>query len=177
MPGEVDFSAVYDELRRIAAGHLARGVPHASIQPTILVHEAWLRLNHRTWNSKTHFLALASRAMRLILIDAIRARGAQKRPGPAGRQEWPAGLEFATPELTCPAETLLDLNRALEELEAKDARKAKVVEMRFFGGLEFSEIADSLEVSLITAKRDWEFARAWLYSRLARSGLKSPDNP
>jgi RNA polymerase sigma factor (TIGR02999 family) len=177
MPGEVEFSAVYEELRRIAAAHLARGVPQASLQATVLVHEAWLRLNDRTWKSKTHFLALASRAMRMVLIDAIRARAAQKRPSSGERMEWGPEVAFAAPELKCPVEMLLDLNRALEELEEKDARKAKVVEMRFFGGLEFMEIAEGLEVSLITVKRDWEFARAWLYSRLGRSGLRSSDKP
>lgn len=177
MSNQAEFAAVYDELRRIAAAHLARRAPQPSLQPTLLVHEAWLRLNQRSWSSRTHFLALASRAMRLILIDALRARAAGKRPNSRNRLEWTPGLDFASPELTCPVDSLLDLNRALEDLEAKDPRKAQVVEMRFFGGLDFPEIAAHLGISLITAKRDWDFARAWLFSRLSRAALKPPDTP
>ena len=157
---------IYSELHKIAAIHLSRSVSHASMQTTQLVHEAWLKLHERGWKSKTHFLAMASRAMRMVLIDAIRARTAEKRQGDRERVDWAPGIEFAALQLSVPVERLLDLDSALEQLAEKDARKAQVVEMRFFGGMEFAEIAEALSVSLITVKRDWEFARAWLFARL-----------
>lgn len=161
-----DVDEVYSELRRIAAIHLSRSVRKPSLQATQLVHEAWLRLEGRGWRSKTHFLALASRTMRMLLIDAVRARMAERRG--AGQQplSLTEGVEFSTPSGAMPIERIIDLDRALHELAAKDDRKARVVEMRFFGGLELEEIAEALEVSLATIKRDWEFARTWLYTRL-----------
>jgi RNA polymerase sigma factor (TIGR02999 family) len=166
MSEQQSMDEVYRELQKIAAIHLSRSVRSASMQTTQLVHEAWLKLHERGWRSKTHFLALASRAMRMILIDAVRARMADKRQGDRERVEWTPGIEFQALELSVPMEQMLDLDAALTELAVKDERKAQVVEMRFFGGMEFGEIAEALGMSLITAKRDWEFARAWLYSRL-----------
>ena len=150
MSQEADVAAVYGELHKIAVIHLSRGGKQPSLQATQLVHEAWLRLAGHGWKSRTHFLALASRTMRMVLIDAVRARMAQKREGEWERLEW-----------------IFEIDRALDELALKDERKARVVEMRFFGGLEFPEIAEALEISLSTAKRDWEFSRAWLFGRLA----------
>lgn len=166
-------SEVYQELQKIAAIHLSRGARQPSIQPTQLVHEAWLRLNGRGWKSKTHFLALASRTMRMVLIDAARARMAAKRSGSLERVTWTPGMEPASAAM--PLESVIELDRALEELAAKDQRKARVVEMRFFGGLEFEEIGEALEISLATAKRDWEFARTWLFTRLS-AGLSGGRN-
>lgn len=159
---------VYTELRRIAAIHLSRSSPRPSIQPTQLVHEAWLRLAGRGWSSKTKFLALASRTMRMLLIDAIRARMASKRHGGRMHLELTEHVEFAADgQTTMPIEQIIEVDRALTELAARDERKAQVVEMRFFGGLEFNEIAEALEISLATAKRDWEFSRSWLFARLS----------
>ena len=157
---------IYSELHKIAAIHLSRSVNHASMQTTQLVHEAWLKLHERGWKSKTHFLAMASRAMRMVLIDAVRARTAEKRQGDRERIDWAPGVEFAALHLSVPVERLLDLDAALYRLAEKDARKAQVVEMRFFGGMEFTEVAENLEISVVTAKRDWEFARAWLFQQL-----------
>ncbi|MCU0245797.1 MAG: ECF-type sigma factor [Bryobacter sp.] len=169
MSGNTELAALYDELRKIAAAHLSRSVSQPSLQATQVVHEAWLRLQGKDWNSRTHFLALASRTMRMVLIDALRARTAEKRQGQRERVEWAPDAEFAAPGLACPIETVIDVDRALEELAAKDERKAQVVEMRFFGGLDFPEIAEALEVSLATVKRDWEFSRSWLFNRLSRN--------
>lgn len=163
---ESQTAEIYGELRRIAAIHLSRSLHKPSLEPTQLVHEAWLRLANRGWKSRTHFLALASRTMRMVLIDAIRARTAAKRYGNLERLELTPGFELACPELPLSAEQLLELDRALDELATQDERKAKVIEMHFFGGLEFQEIAEALEISLSTVKRDWQFSRAWLYTRL-----------
>jgi len=102
-----------------------------------------------------------------VLIDAVRARMAQKREGEWERLEWTPGVEMAGAGASVPVEQIIEIDRALDELALKDERKARVVEMRFFGGLEFPEIAEALEISLSTAKRDWEFSRAWLFGRLA----------
>lgn len=159
-----EITEVYAELQKIAAIHLNRFARTPSLQPTLLVHEAWVRLSGRGWKSRTHFLALASRTMRMVLIDAVRARMAGKRGGSWERVEWsdPAGASFSLP-----LETVIEVDRALTGLMEKDARKAQVVEMRFFGGLEFQEIAEALDISLATVRRDWEFARAWLFARLS----------
>lgn len=157
---------VYAELRKIAAAHLSRAVRRPSLQATQLVHEAWLRLSHKGWKSRTHFLALASRTMRMLLIDAVRARMAGRR----GAGESPLALtgdeEFATESGPMALERIIEVDRALDELAARDERKAKVVEMRFYGGLELEEVAEVLGISESTVKRDWEFARAWLFTRL-----------
>lgn len=178
IPGAGDSAAateVYAEMHKIAAIHLSRsgrgGTP--TIQPTALVHEAWLRLSGRaSWKSKTHFLALASRTMRMVMIDAARARLAEKRGGPdAQRVDWTADLQLGeTPQPEVPLDRVIEIDRALTQLAEKDERKANVVELRFFGGLDFEEIAEALAISVPTAKRDWEFARSWLFSRLSGTG-------
>jgi RNA polymerase sigma factor (TIGR02999 family) len=162
---EGDLESIYAELRKLAAWHLSRRAAQPSLQPTLLVNETWLRLARQPWKSKSYFLALASNAMRNVLVDYIRARLAEKR----GR-EWtrvtiepggePEGMTFSLVQV-------LAVHEALERLSQLDARKARVVEMRFFGGMEFGEIAEALKISLITAKRDWQFSRAWLYDSLA----------
>ncbi len=170
---------IYDELRKIAAIHLSRSARKPSLQATQLVHEAWIRLANRGWKSKTHFLALASRTMRMVLIDSIRARMAAKRQGNLERMELAPGFELATPEMPLSIDQLLELDRALDQLAAEDERKARIIEMHFFAGLEFQEIAEALEISLSTVKRDWQFSRAWLYARLkgpADDGTRD-DNP
>ena len=157
------FSLAYEELRRLAAS-VKRGDPNATLSPTTLVNEAWLRLGQRPWKSRSHFMAAASTTMRNLLVDYVRGRIAEKRGG-----EWirvsvdegrdPDGMTFSLAQV-------LDVHNALERLSALDARKARVVEMRFFGGMEFDEIAEALNISPITAKRDWQFSRAWLYDSL-----------
>ncbi|MCW5964105.1 MAG: RNA polymerase subunit sigma-70 [Bryobacterales bacterium] len=163
-----DSTEIYRELQKIAAIHLSRSSAEASIQPTQLVHEAWLRLHDRGWKSRTHFLALASRTMRMVLIDAVRSRMAEKRSGGWSRVTLTPNLDLSGPAL--PVESVIELDRTLDLLAQKDDRKARVVEMRFFGGLEFKEIAEVLAISEITAKRDWEFARTWLFARLSGQG-------
>jgi len=158
---------VYAELRKIAAIHLGRSVKSPSLQATQLVHEAWMRLGDREWRSKTYFLALASRTMRMLLVDSIRARLAQKRPSSHERLELTPDVEFGAHNWNMPVEQIIDLDRALEELAILNERKAQVVEMRFFGGLDFSEISEALDASVATVKRDWDFSRAWLYNKLS----------
>jgi RNA polymerase sigma factor (TIGR02999 family) len=158
---------VYRELHKIAAIHLSRSVRQPSLQPTQLVHEAWLRLHSQGWKSRTHFFALASRTMRMVLIDAVRYRMAEKRQADLSSITWTPGWEPSSTAM--PLESIIEIDRALTQLALKDERKARVVEMRFFAGLDFQEIAEVLEISLSTAKRDWEFARAWLFARLAEA--------
>lgn len=165
-PGEVD--QVYQELHRIAAIHVGRSAGSVTLQATQLVHDAWLRLSDRGWPSRTYFLSLASRTMRMLLVDRARARAAQKRPTSRERMELEDSAEIVASLGSVPLEQMIDLDRALDELKALDERKARVVEMRFFGGLQLEEIAEALEVSVSTAKRDWEFSRTWLFARLGR---------
>ena len=167
MPSQSGLEEVYSELRRIAAAHLNRRTPSPSLQPTLLVHEAWLRLSGKSWNSKTHFLATASRAMRNILVESIRRRMAAKRDGACRNITITSAPEVAAAPLGLPLPRLLELDQALDRLAALSPRRASVVEMRFFGGMEFTEIAEALEVSLITVKRDWAFSRVWLYEALS----------
>jgi len=161
-----DGAEVYRELRKIAAIHLSRAARQPSLQPTLLVHEVWLRLSGRGWKSRTHFFALASRAMRGILVDMARARLAAKRTPPAESLSISAAEAAEGGSSLLPIESVIEISRLLDELAEGDARKAQVVELRFFGGLEFNEIAECLNISLATAKRDWDFARLWLFSRL-----------
>jgi RNA polymerase sigma factor (TIGR02999 family) len=157
---------VYGELRRIAGRHLRR-LPSATLQPTVLLHEAYLRLDRShpgIWQSKTHFVATASITMRRVLVDYVRERTAHKRAGHCERVSLESSLLLQESSLS-PMD-LLALDEALIGLAAIDARKARVTELRFFGGLEFEEIAALLEVSVPTVKRDWRFARAWLFENL-----------
>ncbi len=161
---------MYAELRKIAAIHLSRGAKQPSLQATQLVHEAWLRLAGYGWKSRTHFLALASRTMRMVLIDAVRAGMGWRREGEGEGRGWTRGVEAGGQGSGVGLDRIIEIDRALTDLAEKDERRAQVVEMRFFGGLEFPEIAEVLGISLSTAKRDWEFARAWLFQRLAPPG-------
>jgi RNA polymerase sigma factor (TIGR02999 family) len=162
---ESDLESIYDELRKLAGFHLRRNAPLPSLQPTVLVNETWLRLARQPWKSKSYFLALASSAMRKVLIDYVRARLTQKR----GRAWTHVSIDVGSePEgLTVSLVQVLAVDEALERLSELDARKARVVEMRFFGGMDFAEISEALNVSLITVKRDWQFSRAWLYEALS----------
>lgn len=164
------YHAVYAELRRMADIHLARERADHTLQPTELVHEAYLRLIDRThaeWKDRAHFLAVASHAMRCILVDHARTRGRQKRGG--GWQRVPLDQAFALGSED--AHTLvLDLDRALDKLTAAEPEKARVVEMRLFGGLTHDECADILGISARSVARYWDYAQAWLYREMTADG-------
>jgi RNA polymerase sigma factor (TIGR02999 family) len=162
------FPLVYDELKRQARLFLNRERADHTLQPTALVHEAYLRLVEQTVltaANRRHFFGIASRLMRQILVDHARGYKAEKRGGAARRFSLDE-IEFL-PEQT--AGDLLSLNDALEKLEALDTRKARVVDMRFFGGLKETEIAEILGVTEKTVRRDWQFAKLWLYRELSQS--------
>lgn len=157
-------AVAYAELRRMARAHLAGERPEHTLVPTALVHEAWIRLGidrESVFDSREHFLRVASTAMRHILVDHARARRAAKRDG---------GLQVTLTEALgaeqAPLVDVLALDGALERLAEAEPRWAQVVELRFFAGLEVTEIAALLEVSATTVKRDWRFARAWLAREL-----------
>ena len=163
---------VYDELRRLARGYMSRETPGHTLQPTALVHEAYMRLvdaSQVDWQGRTHFLAVGARVMRRLLIDHARGRGREKRGGGWRKVTLAEGVSPpANDELDL--DGLLHLNRALEKLHALDERQAKVVELRFFGGLTVPEVAAVLGVSTRTIEGDWTHARAWLRRELARGG-------
>jgi len=158
---------VYDELRRLAAQRLAQEKPGQTLQPTALVHEAYLRLvgsgTPPRWNGCGHFFAAAAEAMRRILIEQARRKGRLKRGG--SRRREPADLDAL--EVGGPAQDVLALHEALERLAAHDPVKAKLVEMRFFAGLTVEQAAECLGISPKTAERSWRYARAWLYTAMA----------
>lgn len=155
---------VYDELRRLAHGHL-RGERQQTLQTADLVHETYVRMvdsSRVQWQNRAHFFAIAARCMRRILVDAARTRQALKRGGEHVRVELDASLIVTD----APNLDLVALDRALETLAAMDGRRSRVVELRFFGGLTVDETARVLEVSPETVMRDWKVARAWLFEQL-----------
>jgi RNA polymerase sigma factor (TIGR02999 family) len=157
---------VYDQLRRIARNRLRRERPGHTLAATELVNEAFLKLvplERVDWRSRTHFYAIASRAMRNVLVDHAERRGAVKRAASANA----VPLEENSAVTEQPLEDLIALSRALTRLEQLDARQARVVECRFFGGLSLDETAAALNTSAATVSRDWAFARAWLHTELA----------
>jgi len=156
---------VYEELRKLAAHKMASEAPGQTLQPTALVHEAWLRLigdESKTWDSRGHFFAAAAEAMRRILIERARAKRRLRRG--AGGERIP--LEHVTVASDDPPETVLAIHEALEELAAHDPFKAELVKMRYFVGLSQDEIAHALDVSVTTIRRHWAIARAWLYAEM-----------
>jgi len=157
---------IYAELRRIAASRLRAQQKGCTLDPTALVHEAYLRMAESSpviFENRAHFFALASLLMRTILIDHVRAKGAQKR----GSDGVAVTLSELPGDCNLSAEPdLLDLDAALNQLAAAYPRHAQIVEMRFFGGLSVEEAADALGISPATVKRDWSFARAWIFERL-----------
>jgi RNA polymerase sigma factor (TIGR02999 family) len=160
------FAAAYPQLRRIAARFLQRERGDHTLEPTALVNELALRLLGSApiaYTDRAHFFALAAQMMRRILIDHARARVAEKRGGVQQRMNL-SSIEDCLP--ASGSEDVLMLDEALSRLEQADARAAKVVELRFFGGLREQEVADVLGVSVITVKRDWKVARAWLVDQL-----------
>ena len=161
---------VYDELKRMAAAQMRRERGGHTLQPTALVHEAFMRLLGQTrvdWRDRTHFFGIAAAMMRRVLVDHARARLADKRAHQ--KVTLTGGTELFADE-ALPPEKLLDLDRALDRLAASFPRAASVVELHFFSGLEFAEVAAALEVAPRTVMRDWAFARAWLRRELASTG-------
>jgi RNA polymerase sigma-70 factor (ECF subfamily) len=152
---------VYDELRRLAAHYLRREQPGHTLQATALVHDVYLRLlqdSHLSWQNRAHFFGIAARSMRQVLIERARARGAAKRGGDHVRVTFDPGMIAAAPESI----DLEALDDALTRLAALDPGLARVVEVRFFGGLSIEEAAEALSVSPATIKRRWTLAKAWL---------------
>jgi RNA polymerase sigma-70 factor (ECF subfamily) len=159
--------AVYDELRRLAASFLQRERCEHTLQPTALVHEAYLRLadqRHLSWQNRAHLLAISARMMRRILTNHAVARGAARR---GGKDAVRLTLDDAVEVYDTAGPKLLDLEEALQKLEKLDLRQAQVVEMRFFGGLTVEEIAGVLGVSVRTVKSEWSIAKLWLQRELA----------
>ena len=160
---------VYDELRRLAAHKLAHEAPGQTLQPTALVHEAYLRLvgngQEQSWEHRGHFFAACAEAMRRILVNHARRRGAQKRGGKAQRVEWDDQLAV----VGTPDDDVLALDEALHELEQHDAQTAKLVKLRHFSGLSHQQAAEALGITRRVADRLWAVAKAWLYQRLQQN--------
>ena len=167
--GEQLLPLVYEELRRLAARKMAQESAGQTLQATALVHEAYLRLvqngESRSWENRGHFYAAAAEAMRRILIEGARRKGSLKRGGDGVRVE--LAEEFAV-ESAGAADSLLELDEALQRLEAADPDGYQLVMLRYFGGLTVEEAAAAMGVSARTAKRNWAFARAWLRRELER---------
>ena len=161
-------SLVYQELRRLAAHKMAKEAPGQTLQPTALVHEAWLHLGgdqQPNWRNRSHFFGAAAEAMRRILVDRARAKKAIKRGGNLERVDFDS-LELQSP---MPDEDLLALNEALNRLETVDTRAAEMVKLCFFVGLTQEEAARELSISLSTAERVWGFARSWLLREVRKA--------
>jgi RNA polymerase sigma factor (TIGR02999 family) len=161
---------VYEELRRLAAAKMARENPGQTLQPTALVHEAWLRLGgdaQPPWANRAHFFAAAAESMRRILIDQARRKQAVRHGGDLAKVSAnDTGFDLAAPD-DAPGDLLL-VNEALDALALHDPRKAELVKLKYFAGLTLEEVAEALAMSERTAKRDWAYARAWLFNEVQR---------
>jgi RNA polymerase sigma factor (TIGR02999 family) len=156
---------VYDELRRLAAARMASEAAGQTLQPTALVHEAWLRLvgsGDRTWQSRAHFFGAAAQAMRRILIENARRKSTLKRGTGQSRVDI-ADLDLAE---TTPDDRVLLIDQALEQLEAEDPESARIVVLKFFGGLTNKEVGATLQVTERTVERQWAYAKAWLFQTI-----------
>src|SRR5216110_1691042 len=156
---------VYEELRRLAHHFMEGQRPEHTLQTTALVNEAYLRLADQTrpnFTNRSHFFAVAAQAMRQILVSYARSNRAQKRGGGALKVELDEAA-MVSPEQS---KEFVDLHEALERLVTLDSRKAQVVELKYFGGLNYDEIAEVLKISRVTVRREWEFAKVWLYTEL-----------
>jgi RNA polymerase sigma factor (TIGR02999 family) len=166
------FPVVYDELRRLARGYMSRETPGHTLQPTALVHEAYLKLIDQTrvdWKGRTHFYAVGAKVMRRLLVDHARERGALKRGAGWQNVSFSEALDPLGGEVL-DREQLLDLDSALEQLAEIDEREARVVTLRFFGGLTVEQVAEVLGMSKRTVENDWRHAQAWLRLRLSAKG-------
>ena len=158
---------IYDELHKIAEQALRRERRNHTLQTTAVMHEAFLRLIDQKrvdWQSRNHFFAVAAKIMRRILVDYARRHHAEKRGGEAVK----LSLDNMDAPAVVRAAGLIALDDAMKSLEARDRRKARVVELRFYGGLSIEETAEALDIHEATVKRDWEFAKAWLHRELSR---------
>lgn len=156
---------VYDELRKVAAHYSRSERPGHTLQPTALVHEAYLKLvdiSSVTWQDRAHFFAVAAQIMRHILVDHARGKGRDKRGGSAQKLSLDEAIGFSPTKDV----GLLKLDEALDQLVLQDQRQAKIVELRFFGGLTIEETAEVLGISPATVKREWLIAKAWLFRQL-----------
>jgi RNA polymerase sigma factor (TIGR02999 family) len=158
---------VYDELRRLAAAKMGRERPNQTLQPTALVHEAWLRLvgdENQQWNGRAHFFGAAAEAMRRILVENARRKGAARHGGGQVR------LDIQEIEIGAPGieDELLAVHEALDRLAARDKMKAELVKLRYFAGLTTEEAAQALGISVPTADRWWNYSRAWLFEEIER---------
>ncbi len=157
---------VYHELRKLAAAKMAKEKPGQTLQPTILVHEAYLRLvdkdQQQQWNGRAHFFAAAAEAMRRILVEKARKKQRLKHGGEMNQ----VVLDVATAAIDSPFDDLLALDEALTQLEQQWPEKAKLVKLRYFAGMTIPEVSEAMKISTATAERDWRFARAWLHSKL-----------
>ena len=163
------YRLVYDELRGLAERHFKRQPADHTLQPTALVDDAFLRLIDQTrseWQSRAHFMAVAAKAMRHILIDHARQRGRQKRGGDLCR----VTMDEAVTPIAARDPEILDLDEALQRLARLDERQARIVELRFFGGLTVEAVAHVLDVSKTTVESEWRMARAWLRRELSNGG-------
>ena len=170
---------VYAELRRLAESYFRRERPDHTLQPTALIHEAWMRLvdqGQPQWNSRSHFYSFAAHLMRQILVDHARSRGAQKR-GAGEHNLSVSDVDVASPG---PDADILALDEALTRLAAVDQRKVRIIELRFFSGMTTEEIAEAMETSARTVERELRLARAWLWQALKSAryiGGVEPENP
>jgi RNA polymerase sigma factor (TIGR02999 family) len=157
---------VYGELHRVASGYLRQERSGHTLQTTALIHEAYFRLigQNVNWQNRAHFLGVAAQAMRRVLVDYGRGQKAAKRGGP----DLQIGIEDAEAVEQPRALDIIALDRALERLSAFDERQARIVELRYFGGLTIQETAQTLGVSPATVKDDWSLAKAWLYREMAQ---------
>ena len=158
---------VYEELRKLAAARMAQEQSGQTLQATALVHEAWLRLVHspdQSWENRAHFFSAAAEAMRRILVENARRKSRLKRGGGQER----VGLEQLELAETTPDEKVLLINEALEKLEKADSQKARVVVLKFFGGLTNQEVAVNLNLTERTVERHWAYAKAWLFREIRK---------
>lgn len=163
---------VYQELRRLARGYLRQERPDHTLQPTALVHEAYLRLIDQRqvdWRNRAQFIGLAAMMMRRVLVNHARTRRASKRGGEVARVPLTLAVDLADRR----ADNVLDVHDALDRLQAIDARKSRIVELKFFGGLTTAEMADVMQLSPATIEREWSFARAWLYDAIDAAQAES----
>jgi RNA polymerase sigma factor (TIGR02999 family) len=158
---------VYDELRRLAGGYLRRERPDHTLQPTALVNEAYMQMvgqRHARWQNRAQFIGVAAQMMRRILVDHARQQQAEKRGGEFQKLSLDENIDVSGER----ASDLVALDEALQRLVALDPQKARVVELRFFGGLSVEETAEVLGVSAPTVKRQWRMAKAWLYGQVQK---------
>jgi RNA polymerase sigma factor (TIGR02999 family) len=165
MAAEKLLPLIYDELRKLAQARMAHLGPGQTLQPTALVHEAYMKIVGGAdpgWDHRGHFFAAAAQAMRDILVDQARRRASLKRGGDRQRVD----AEHAEPTIKAPTDDVLAIHEALERLEAEDPRKRRIINLRYFTGLSNEETASALGVSVGTIEREWRYVRAWLKRQL-----------